>query len=135
MLIVKYLMLQDKGSFWWHNVMKYCDLFRGVTTCKIENGTTVLFWNDSVIQDRFCRLYTYARNKSISVAKFLSEDNMLCHFHLPLSVQAYQELMQLQELIQQLQLPQDTDKDSWQLPMGKCNIHLAKAISLCLQKL
>jgi hypothetical protein len=58
MLIVKYLMLQDKGSFWWHNVMKYCDLFRGVTTCKIENGTTVLFWNDSVIQDRFCRLYT-----------------------------------------------------------------------------
>lgn len=37
----------DKGSFWWKDVLKLCDLFRGVTTCTIGDGQSILFWEDT----------------------------------------------------------------------------------------
>jgi hypothetical protein len=33
----------DKGSFWWRDILKLCDLFRGIANCKIGDGSTVLF--------------------------------------------------------------------------------------------
>jgi len=36
----------NKGSFWWRDLLKLCDHFRGVATCQIGDGTTVLFWHD-----------------------------------------------------------------------------------------
>jgi hypothetical protein len=37
---------KDKGSFWWRDVLRLVDWFRGIATCKIGDGTTVLFWKD-----------------------------------------------------------------------------------------
>ena len=34
------------GSFWWRDILKLCDHFRGVAKCEINNGKTVLFWHD-----------------------------------------------------------------------------------------
>jgi hypothetical protein len=34
------------GSFWWKDILKLCDLFRGVAKCTIKKGTTMLFWHD-----------------------------------------------------------------------------------------
>ena len=36
----------DRGSFWWRDILKLCDLFRGIVECKIGDGSTVLFWSD-----------------------------------------------------------------------------------------
>jgi hypothetical protein len=36
-------------------------------------------------------LYSYAKNKQVSVAQFLLNNNISVQFHLPLSDQAYQE--------------------------------------------
>jgi len=36
----------DKGSFWWRDILKLCDLFRGIANCKLGDGSTVLFWSD-----------------------------------------------------------------------------------------
>jgi hypothetical protein len=33
----------DKGSFWWRDILKLADLFRGVASCKVGDSTTVLF--------------------------------------------------------------------------------------------
>jgi len=33
----------DRGSFWWRDVLKLCDLFRGIAECKIGDGSMVLF--------------------------------------------------------------------------------------------
>jgi hypothetical protein len=45
----------NKRFFWWKDVFKLCDLFRGIVNCKIGNGSTVLFWldlwNDNVMQN------------------------------------------------------------------------------------
>jgi hypothetical protein len=33
----------DKGSFWWRDLLKLCDMFRGISSCIVGNGSTVLF--------------------------------------------------------------------------------------------
>jgi hypothetical protein len=37
---------REKGSFWWRDVLKLVDWFRGIAKCKVGDGTTVLFWED-----------------------------------------------------------------------------------------
>jgi hypothetical protein len=99
---------KNKGSFWWIDVLKLIDLYKGIASCKIGDGSTVLFWmdvwNNHLLQNKFPRLFTFAINKTISVAQFLLNNNMEQQFHLPLSVQAFQEYHDLHELIQQIQI-------------------------------
>jgi hypothetical protein len=80
---------KEKGSFWWKDVLKLVDHFRGITTCKIGDGKTVLFWsdvwNDLLLQQRFSRLFYFAKNKNISVAQLLQNNQLEAQFHLPLS--------------------------------------------------
>jgi hypothetical protein len=89
----------DKGSFWWKDLLKLCDMFRGISSCIVGNGSTVLFWSDvwnnHLLQEKFPRLYSYAKDKRISVAKFLENNTVMAQFHLPLSEQAHQEYMEL----------------------------------------
>jgi hypothetical protein len=37
---------KDPGSFWWKDVFKLSDMFRGVVVCTVVDGPTVLFWSD-----------------------------------------------------------------------------------------
>jgi hypothetical protein len=64
----------------------------GIAACQVGNGTTVMFWSDvwnDLLQNRFPRLYSFAKNKQISVAQFLLNNSIQEQFHLPLSVQAF----------------------------------------------
>ena len=109
--------------------LKLCDLFRGISRCTVGNGSTVLFWSDvwnnNLLQDKFPRLYSYAKNKKISVAKFLTSNTLDSQFHLPLSEQAYQEYLGLQELIQNIQVQEDS-KDSWHYMWGNSTYSSSK---------
>jgi len=90
----------NKGSFWWRDLLNLCDKFRGVASCTVGNGTTVLFWldvwNGHHLQQKLPRLFSFAKDQKISVANFLSVTDMYEHFHLPLSDQAQQEYLELQ---------------------------------------
>jgi hypothetical protein len=111
----------DRGFFWWRDILKLCDLFRGIAECKIGDGSTVLFWsdlwNDNILQTKYPRLFSYAKNKNITVAQFLSNNSLETQFHLPISKQAYQEFQNLQDYIQTIQVHHNT-KDSWQYIWG-----------------
>jgi hypothetical protein len=37
----------DRDSFWWRDVLKLCDLFRGIAKCNIGDGSTVFLWLSS----------------------------------------------------------------------------------------
>jgi len=84
-----------------------CDKFRGIAKCTLGNGTSVFFWldvwNDYYLKDSLPRLFSFAKNQKISVAQFLSEENMDNNFYLPLSQQANEEYQQLREIIHSLQ--------------------------------
>jgi hypothetical protein len=66
----------DRGSFWWRDLLHLSDKFGGVASCIIGNGTSVLFWldvwNGYYLQEKFPKLFTFAKNKKNSVADFLS---------------------------------------------------------------
>ena len=106
----------NKGSFWWRDLLKLCDHFRGVATCQIGDGTTVLFWHDiwngHCLQQKFPRLFTYAKNDKISVAAFLRNNIINDQFFLPLSEEAFQEYQELQTILQNLQI-QEHSRDKW----------------------
>jgi hypothetical protein len=112
---------KDEESFWWKDLLKLRDMFRGIATCRVGDGTTVLFWsnvwNGHLLQSKYPRLYSFAKNKQISVAQFLLNNQIEVQFHLILSVQAFQEYQELQQLIQQIQLSPG-NKDSWQYIWG-----------------
>jgi hypothetical protein len=70
-----------------------------------------------LLKDSLPRLYSFARNRNISVAKFLQSEDILEQFNLPLSAEAFQELQDLQTIIQGIQV-QSNKADCWQYIWG-----------------
>jgi hypothetical protein len=110
----------EKGSFWFRDVMKFVDHFRGVASASIGLGDTVLLWEDvwngHFLANELPRLYSYARNKKISVVQFMAHQDIHSQFHTPILVQASLEL-QLQSILDQVQLNQRM-KDEWSYIWG-----------------
>ena len=123
----------DKGSFWWRDLLHLCDKFRGIAKRTVGNGTSVLFWldvwNDQYLKDSLPRLFSFAKNQKISVAQFLSEENMDNNFYLPLSQQDNDEYQQLREIIHSLQV-HDEQKDQWTYIWGSSKYTSKKMYNL-----
>jgi hypothetical protein len=103
-----------------------------------DNPSAVLFWsdvwNDLLLQNKFPRLYSYAKNRNISVAQFLLNNHIEEQFHLPLSIQAFQEYQQLQDLIQNLQTS-GNDKDIWEYTWGNTTYTASRFYHLTFKNL
>jgi hypothetical protein len=113
------------GSFWWKDVLKQVDNFRGVAKVQHGRGDTLLFWSDNwEIQSssqpmcaRFPRLFSFVINENCSVAQVYQAQEMGNLFHRPLSLQAYQELVELQDIMQSN--PLSESKDVWKYCWGE----------------
>jgi hypothetical protein len=120
---------KDKESFWWKDIIRLSDDYRAVAKCKIGDGSTLLFWsdvwNDLLLEKKIPRLYSYAKNKNISVAMFILNNRIEDQFHLPLSVQAFQEYQQLQQVLQNLQVD-NSSRDSWEYIWGNSKYTAAR---------
>jgi hypothetical protein len=96
-----------KGSFWWKDLLKLCDIFKGIAQCSIGNGSTIKFWsevwNGNLLEQNFPRLFL-CKNKNILVASFIQNNNFEQQFHVPLSVQAFQEYQEMQDIIHQTEI-------------------------------
>jgi hypothetical protein len=97
------------GSFWWRDVCKHVDNFRGVAYVNPGTGETASFWHDSwnvsgskqPMSQRFPRLFSYVLNDKASIAHVYQMEDILSLFYRPLSTQAFQELLELQNLMQE----------------------------------
>jgi hypothetical protein len=104
------------GSFWWKDIMKLAGKY--IPLCKITIGTgdTALFWSDKwhdqLMMQSFPRLFSYSLDGKLSVRDFLLTNNKSELFELPLSQQAYQELLALEVVLDQCQV-HDGIADSW----------------------
>jgi hypothetical protein len=70
---------KDRRSFWWKDLLKLCDLFRGIATCQVGDGTTVLFcqmFGTITCYNKNFQDYSFTKNKTISVTKFLSDNQI-----------------------------------------------------------
>jgi hypothetical protein len=60
-----------KGSFWWHDILKLLDSFKGMAVVSLKDGGSCLLWHDlwegMVLSQAFRELFSFARNNYISV--------------------------------------------------------------------
>jgi hypothetical protein len=107
------------GSFWWRDVLKLVENFRGVSMVKHGKGNTFLFWSDNwqisgsdrPLNARFPRLFSFVRNENVSTEFAFGQEDLSSMFHLPLSHAAFTELGQLQQLMHDN--PLSSQEDSW----------------------
>jgi hypothetical protein len=61
---------KDRGSFWWRDVLKLVDLFRGIATCKMGDDSTVLFglmFGMTIFSSKNSQDYTHMPRTKISL--------------------------------------------------------------------
>ena len=82
-------------------------------------------WLDDVLADSHPSAFSYAKLEDISIRDFLRCTNLNETFHLPLSMQAHNELRHLQEITTHVGIGEGDDMDSWIYEWGS-EIYTAK---------
>lgn len=94
--------MQMQGSFWWKAHLKLVDLSKSMAKCNIGDGKSVLFWTDlwhsNCVHIKFPHLFTFVRDPGISVHSATQMEFLEDLFQPPLSVQAYEEFLQLENI-------------------------------------
>ncbi|CAO1939556.1 unnamed protein product [Urochloa humidicola] len=112
---------REVGSFWWKDVWRLNTLFRGIARCHIGDGSTALFWDDlwttQILAEAYPRLYSYVTDHSLSVKDVIQAPDLASIFSLPLSNEAYAELQELNEFLENFVYDPDVN-DSWTFIWG-----------------
>jgi hypothetical protein len=102
------------GSFWWKDIFELKDLYTGITTCQLGDGSSILFWKDNwtgdCLIDFFPVLAHFAKHVDISVKQVTETDSLEDLFHIPISQQAALELEELKVIIQDYALSEEIDQ-------------------------
>jgi hypothetical protein len=69
-------------------------------------------WNGHYLSNELPRLFSFAKDKKVSIAQFLANPEVQHNFYTPLSQQALYELNQLEHMMDQAQQSQ-LDRDVW----------------------
>jgi hypothetical protein len=110
-----------RGSFWWRDVFSLVHIYRSITSAIVATGDSVLFWKDYWCTDRllcddYPRLFSFSINEDSSVADMRLTTDLFESFVLPISVEANDELLQVQQIIQNIsgdQTQNDTRTFVW----------------------
>ena len=92
------------GSFWWKDIMQLNGTFRGITKVVLGDGSSYLFWKDvwlegdgdETIMEMYPRAFSYCLNEDDSITKVLTATDPASIFSLSLSIQAREEVRQIQ---------------------------------------
>jgi hypothetical protein len=122
------------GSYWWKDLIKLMEQYRGIAKPDVKSGERVMFWSDEwevdnsriPLRDRFPRLFSFAKYDKILVRDMIQMHNRSEEFHLPLSSRAYDEFLLLQGWLDQISL-QQKGSDTWSCARGdyKARIYYA----------
>jgi hypothetical protein len=117
-----------KGSFWWRNILKLLDQFKGMAPISVQSGPTCLFWDDlwfgQVPRLAFPELYSFTKKPNLTLAGAKSQ-NFIENFNLPLSEEAFDQFILLEGAVQNFQ-PSEA-KDVWSYIWGRREYFSAKA--------
>ena len=109
------------GSFWWRGVISNVDDWRAITKCIPGDGSSILlwddFWSDKFLSQKFARLFSFAKDKLSSIKEILAHNQLSDAFHLPLSVEAFQEFTELQSVLANVVL--NDSADEWVCDLSK----------------
>ena len=104
---------RKKGSFWWRDLLKLLDSFKGMAIVNVKDGKSCLLWQDMWLNQlpklNFPELYSFAMNPQITLYDALSASSPSDLFHLPISDIALQQLIILAENLNSLAESVDMD--------------------------
>jgi hypothetical protein len=88
-----------KGSFWWRGNLRLLDKFKGIASVLVHKGDTCSLWHDlwggSTRRQSLPQLFSFARKRQITVARARDTEELAHLFTLPLSEEAFQQLLVL----------------------------------------
>ena len=109
-----------KGSFWWKDVLKLLDKFKGMASVSVADGASCLLWNDcwmgQPLRLTFAELFSFAKKPLLSLQCAASVTNTSSLFNLPLSTEAFAQFQQIEIIVQNLQLSDGVD--NWMYSWG-----------------
>jgi hypothetical protein len=116
-LLLKNLPLADrkKGSFWWQDILKLLDSYKGLASVTVLDGASCLLWDDlwlhKVPRHHYPQLFSFVKSKGISISAARTADGPADLFHLPLSHMAAQQFLSLAHDLNSL--PELHETDVW----------------------
>lgn len=118
----------QKGSFWWRDILKILDKYKGLSSVIVNNGKSCLLWDDlwngKVRKLQYPELHSFAKNKSIILCRAYTTSELHELFSLTLSVEAFQQMQELQLEFFSLHLSEQHDK--WEYIWGSSHFSSAK---------
>jgi len=79
--------------------MQLYTIYRGIARCTLGDGSTISLWDDLwtdlVLLVEYPRLYSFVKDNSILVQSLMVEQDLDVVFFLPLSTEAYDDLLLL----------------------------------------
>lgn len=102
-----------KGSFWWKDILKLLDKFKGMGMVNINNAKTCFLWSDlwngKVPMISYPELYSFSKSNTTILGEAKNRNNILDLFNLPLSQEAFNQPGQLQQDLSLLELNENND--------------------------
>jgi hypothetical protein len=120
-----------KGSFWWRDICKLLESFKGMASVTIGDGSTCLFWMDvqqgTPLNTHWPHLFSFVKDDHISAHQFLTAVDKSKFFHIPLSVEAHDHY---QLMVMELDNFQVTNSnETWSYIWGSSVFASSKAYS------
>jgi hypothetical protein len=101
------------GSFWWRSLLSLVQNFKGLAAPIIGNGKTILFWDDlwnkGIPTQQYPKLFSFACNSKLSIKEAKQKEHLFEIFQLPLSEQAYEQYLELNEAWEQITMTNTND--------------------------
>jgi hypothetical protein len=108
------------GSFLWRSLLSLVQNFKGLAAPTIGNGRTILFWDDlwnkGIPAQQYPELFSFACNSKLSIKETKQKEHLFEIFQLPLSAQAYEQYLELNEAWGQITVT--NAKDIWKFIWG-----------------
>jgi hypothetical protein len=102
-----------RGSFWWRDILKVLEDFKKMARITVKNGSTCFLWLDNWNNGSrnliYPKLFSFAKSQFISLKSAAASESLEDHFHLPLSIEAFDQFHLLSHLLQSLHLSEDND--------------------------
>jgi len=100
-----------------------------LSSVTVGDGSTILFWSDAChgapLDEQWPHLFSYAHDEHILVQQFLTEEDTSTFFHVPLSIDAYEQYQVMFSKLGNVQLTQGND--TWGYIWGSPNFTSNKA--------
>jgi hypothetical protein len=120
------------GSFWWKDILKLLDKFKGFVVVMIIDGATANMWQDMwngmIRMESYPELYSFTTKTHITIQQAHEMEELYEIFQLPLTIEDFQQYSLLSVEITNMELNSNTDE--WKYIWGQVSIQSIKPTEL-----